>query len=446
METLSLDLAALRSTCAGSVCGPDDTEYDRARQPWNVAVDQWPAAVCVPADARDIAAILAAARAAHLQVAVQGTGHSASTMGHLSEAVLLKTSALTGVTIDPVTRVCRAGAGALWQDVVPAAAEHDLAPIAGSSPDVGVVGYTLGGGIGYLSRQHGLAANHVVAFELITADGELRRVTDGDLFWALRGGGHGLGVVTAIEFELVPMPSVYAGGLMWPIERADEVLSAWRELCADAPDELTSMFRLLQFPPFPEIPAHLRGRSFANVQVCVAGGDGAELIAPLRALGPELDTVAPAGPEALLRLHGDPEGPTPAMVDHALLDALPDAAASTLLEVAGPGSGSPFVSVELRHLGGALRREPENAGALPAIDAEFALHTVGIAMGVEAEQLIEGRNSALHTALTPWIPGRTYTNFAGGKLDATTAFAEPRRLDAVRASVDPEGLFRTPFR
>jgi FAD/FMN-containing dehydrogenase len=447
METLSLDLAALRAACAGSVCGPDETGYDRARRPWNVAVDQWPAAVCVPADARDIATVLEAASRARLQVAVQGTGHAAATLGHLSEAVLLKTHALTGVAIDPATRSCRAGAGALWQDVVPAAAEHGLAPIAGSSPDVGVVGYTLGGGIGYLSRRHGLAANHVTAFELVTATGEQRRVTDGELFWALRGGGHGLGVVTAIEFELVPLPEVVAGGLWWPWERAAEILPAWRALCAGAPDELTTIFRLLQVPPFPESPAHLRGRSLANVQVCLAGAeaDADALLAPLRALAPELDTVVPAGPDALLRLHGDPEGPTPALADHALLGELPDPAVDALLEIAGPGSNSPLTSVELRHLGGALAREPENAGALPAIEAEFALHTVGIAMGVEAETLIAGRNSALHTALTPWIPGRTYTNFAGGRLDATTAFAEPRRLAAVRKAADPGGLFRTPF-
>ena len=238
--------------------------------------------------------------------------------------ILIKTHEMRGVEIDPETRTARAQAGALWMDVTAPAHEHGLAALAGSSPDVGVVGYTLGGGLSWLSRTYGVAANSVTAIEVVTADGQIIR-TDADndpaLFWALRGGGGSFGIVTAIEFTLYPVPEVYAGVMFWPIERAAEVLHAWHDLVPSLPESMTTVGRLLMLPPIPEIPEPLRGRKFVVVEAIHLGDEreGAELLAPLRELAPEMDTVATIPTSALSALHMDPEHPVPGAGDGMLL-------------------------------------------------------------------------------------------------------------------------------
>ena len=448
-----LDLSALRARCAGAVVGPLEDGYEQARQPWNVAVDQRPAAVAFPADAEDVAAVVAAARAAGARVAVQGTGHSADQLPDLSGAVLIRTTAMTGVEIDPDARRARVGAGVLWQDVTPAASEHGLAGVAGSSPDVGVVGYTLGGGIGYLSRKHGLACNHVTAIEVVTADGEHLRVDadhEAELFWALRGGSGRFGVVTALEFGLVDVGSLYAGGMFWPWERSAEVLRRWRDITLDAPAELTTMARILQLPPLPQIPAPLRGRALVNVQGAFLGTaeEGERLLAGLRELGPEIDMFGQMPPAGLMRLHGDPEGPTPGLRESGLLDTLPGAAIDAAVEAAGPGSGSPLLVFELRHLGGALREAPAACGSLASLDGEYLMQTVGVPAGPEAAEAVRARGSRLAAALAPYGSGREYLNFAAHPVEASSAYPGDAigRLDAARAVADPGDLFVTGFR
>ena len=260
-----------------------------------------------------------------------------------------------------------------------------------------MVGYTLGGGIGWLARAYGLACNSVLAVEAVTADGRIVRADadhEHDLFWALRGGGGSFAVVTALEFALYPVAEVYAGALFWPSERAAEVLHAWRELIAAAPDELTSLGRLMQFPPFPQIPESLRGRSFVLVEAAYCGpeADGAELLQPLRELGPEMDTVATIPVDGLSELHMDPPQPVPCAGDGMLLSELPAEAVDALVSVAGAGSGSPLLSVEVRQLGGALADAAATNGALSSIDAGFALYAVGIAGG----RGLEGRRRGPH--------------------------------------------------
>src|SRR3954463_8590893 len=233
----------VRANLAGELVLPGDSNWDEARLAWHLAVDQRPAAVAIPENLHDVIEIVHWAREEGLRVAPQGTGHNAPALGDLGGTVLLKTHRLRGVTIDPVARTARAEAGTTWIEVVEAAAEHGLAALAGSSPDVGVVGYTLGGGLSWLARKHGIGANQVVAVELVTADGELERVdrdNEPDLFWALRGGGGSFSVVTAIEFNLFPYEHVYAGVLWFPVERATEILTAWRAWTDTVPDELTS--------------------------------------------------------------------------------------------------------------------------------------------------------------------------------------------------------------
>ena len=237
-------MPAISAAPATTIVMPGDPGWDDARRAWNLAVDQHPAAVALPASAQDVAEAVRFARSRGLRVAAQGTGHNARPLGSLEDTLLVKLTRMRRVTIDPVARIARAEAGAVWHEVVDAADGHGLAALAGSAPDVGVVGYTIGGGISWLGRSYGLAANNVEAIEVVTAEGRLVRAdacTEPDLFWALRGGGGSFGVVTAIELRLFPVTEVYAGQLWWPAEAASPVLQAWRDLTqSDPPEEFTS--------------------------------------------------------------------------------------------------------------------------------------------------------------------------------------------------------------
>jgi hypothetical protein len=446
-----LDPSELRARVTGDVVNPGDPEWDTARLAWNLAVDQRPAMVALPETSDDVAAVVAYAAQAGLRVAVQGTGHGAGARGgELSDSILLKMERMRRVQIDAAGRTARVEAGVIWSEVAEAAAEHGLATLAGSSPDVGVVGYTLGGGLSWLGRRYGLAASSVVSVEIVTADGELRRIdaeTDADLFWAVRGGGGSFGAVTAIEFALFPLAEVYAGVLLWPIERASEILHAWREWAADMPDDMTTVGRLLQLPPIPDIPEPLRGRSFVAVEAFYLGdeAEGAGLVAPIRALGPEIDTVATIPVAALQHVHMDPEHPVPGLGDGMLLDDLSATSIDALVAAAGPGSGSPFLSVEVRQLGGAIARPAAGGGAVSHLDADFALYAVGIAMSPEQAAAISAHVSLLHEALAPWASETTYLNFAEADIAGDRLFGPyaHHRLRAVKAAYDPADLFRS---
>jgi FAD binding domain/Berberine and berberine like len=429
---------------------PDEEGWDAARAAWNLAHEQRPAMVAAPANADEVAAIVNYAREDGLRVAVQAEGHGAGPLAGIGDdTLLLRTARMTGAEVDVANRRARVNAAAKWMDVGALASPQGLAPLSGSSREVGVVGYTLGGGHGWLSRKWGLACNSVLAAEIVTADGELLRVSDAsepDLFWALRGGGGNFGVVTALEFELYPVPELYAGMLAWPWERSAEVLHAWREWVADLPDEMSTWARVLQLPPLPTIPEVVRGRQLVIVEAAYLGtpGAGIEVLGPLRDLGPELDTFAPVPPAALGQLHMDPEEPVPFAASGQLLDELPAAAIDTLLEQAGPGSGSPLLSVELRVLGGALSEAPLGAGALPSLDHAALLFGVGMVMNAEMGQAVKGRLDAIDAALEPWVAGSKFPNFIDVPIDTRTCYSAENfdRLQVVKARYDPDDLFR----
>ena len=316
-------------------------------------------------------------------------------------------------------------------------------------PDVGVVGYTLGGGLGWLARRYGLAANSVVAVELVTADGRHVRAdadTEPDLFWAIRGGGGSFGIVTAIEFALYPVAEVYAGILFFPFERSAEILNAWRVWTEDTPREVTSAGRLMQFPPIPQVPEPLRGQSFVLVEAAYIGSeeDGAALMQPLRELGPVMDTFAMIPSEDLRHLHMDPTQPVPGVGDGMTLVDLTPETVNALVAVAGPSSGSPLVSLELRQLGGAVADESPEHGAVGAMDAGFALFAVGMAVNPEVTAFVEERVTALKTALGPWAADRGYFNFSDTPLDGQSLYPPEtyRALQWVKAAYDPAELFR----
>jgi FAD/FMN-containing dehydrogenase len=450
IQTSPSSVDALRRRLRGTVIEPGGTGWDAATLAYNTTVTQEPALVALPENADDVGAIVRFARENGLQVAPQRAGHNAEPLGSLDDVILLRTDRLQGASIDPERRTARVAGGAKWGDVVPRASELGLAALHGSTPDVSVAGYSLGGGIGWYARKLGLAANSVRAIELVTADGELRRVdheSEPDLFWALRGGGGSFGVVTALEIELFPIAEVYAGVLFFPWERSADVLHAWNEWRSDVPEEVTSVGRILQFPPLPEVPDELRGKQFAVVEAVALGNEalGAEILEPLRALGPALDTFAMVPPVGIAELHMDPPEPVPYTADGMMLRELPPAAIDAVVAATGPESGSSLVSFEIRHLGGALFRSDERHGALDTFDAEFLTDAVGVVLDDDSYRASRADIDAVREALAPYDAGRRYLNFTEEPTDVSS-FYRPEafaRLQAVKAAVDPQDVFRS---
>ena len=450
MTTMQTESAAraLRRRLKGAVLEPGAQGWDAATQAYNLTCVQAPALTVVPSDVRDVIEVVDFARENGLQVAPQRTGHNAEPLGALDDVILLKTDALQGVEIDAERRSARVRSGAKWGDVVPAASELGLAALHGSTPDVSVTGYALGGGVGWYARKLGLATNSVTAIELVTADGGFRRVdleNEAELFWALRGGGGSFGVVTALELELFAIPEVYAGVLFFPWERSDEVLHAWNAWTPTLPDEVTSVGRILQLPPLPEIPEPLRGGKFAVIEAVVIGDEamGAELVAPLRALAPTVDTFATVPPVGIAELHMDPPEPLPYVGSGQMLGSLPDSAIDAFVAAAGPTSGSSLVSAEIRHLGGALRRSAPHHGALSTLDAGFITFGVGLALDEASYAAGRDRLDVVGQAMAPYTNGKQYLNFTESHTDPARFYRDDayRRLREVKAAVDPDEVF-----
>jgi hypothetical protein len=295
-----------------------------------------------------------------------------------------------------------------------------------------------------------LAANSILAADVITADGRFihtDREQEPDLFWAIRGGGGSFGIVTALEFALYPVREVYAGVLLWPVERAGEILHTWRDWTDGVPDEVTSIGRLRKMPQIPEVPESLQGRSFVMVEAVYVGAetDGIELLRPLRALGPEIDTFATVPMTGLGPLHMDAQQPMPRIGGGCLLAEFPGAAADALITAARPGSGSPLGSVEVRHLGGALASQVPDHGALASLDAGFALYAFGMTRTPEIVAGIERHIDLVMEALAPWDAGTNYLNFVEHRVDVSNLYHPETlgRLRRVKGHYDPEDLIRS---
>ena len=448
MTTAQLNEVSRLRDRVGRVVTPVDSGWDAARIAFNLTLDQHPTLIAYPSSAAEVAEVVRFAKERELRVAPQRTGHNAGPLGSLERTILLKTDDLGGVEIDASARRARVGGGMKWEHVVPQASEMGLAALHGSTPDVSIAGYSLGGGLGWYGRKHGLATNSITALEIVTADGELRRVDhdhESDLFWALRGGGGNFGVVTALEFDLYEVPELYAGVMFFPFERASEVLHAWHELTPSLPDEMTSLGRVLQFPPLPEVPEPMRGQSFVVVEGFFLGSeaDGRDLLAPVRELGPAMDTFAMTPPVGISETHMDPPDPSPYVSDTQILDNLTPGAIDDIVAVVGPGTGSPLESVELRHTGGALGRAEEHHGALAKLEGSYVMFGVAMAMDAPMAAAAEAYLERLTDALRGYEVGQ-YANFVERPLDARGFYPADTytRLQRIKGEYDPDGLFR----
>jgi hypothetical protein len=439
-------LEDLAERLTGDLHLPGTDGYVRLGTPWNVAVPSRPLAVAAVADAADVVAVVRWAGEHGVQVAVRATGHGAA--DELDDTLLVHTGRLDELTISP-DGLARAGAGVHWDRVREAAGPHGLAPLAGSAPGVGVVGFLTGGGMGPLARTYGVSSDLVRAFELVTGDGALRRVTadtEPALFWGLKGGKGALGIVTAVEFDLVPLPALLGGALFFDGADADRVLRTWATWCPGLPREATTSLAILRMPPVPGVPEPLAGRTTVAVRFAWTGDPeaGEAALAPIRAVAPVVfGMVGVLPPSAMGVIHSDPVDPMPTSERATMLSGLPPEAVDALLAVAGPDAACPQIVVELRQLGGAVAERGPEEGSLCGRDTACTLLTIGIAAGPATEAT---RTSAagVAAALAPWATGRQLPNFAPSTEPEQALAVYDRdvlgRLGALVATVDPEGV------
>ncbi len=434
---------------AGRVATPSDPDWDEARAAWNLAADQNPEAVALVEGAEDVAKTIRFAAQNDLEVAGQGTGHGAFGLADsLEGTILLKTERMRGIEVDPETQTARIEAGVLVAELSSAAQAHGLCSMPGSSPDVGVTGYTLGGGLSWLGRKYGFACNRVQAIELVTADGEARTVdaeNEADLFWALRGGGGGYAIVTALHLRLIPIAEIYAGALVFPAELGTEAVRAYRDWAAGVSDDVTSVVRFVTPPPIPDVPEPIRGRPLLTIDgACVGSQEaGEEIVAPLRELGETImDTWTQMPVEGLCRIHMDPENPVPGLGEGLTIRALPDEAIDAFASVAGPGSGSPMLLSELRHIGGALGRPDPNGGALTHLETDYVMYSVGMPMTPELGEAIPQHLKKIEQTMQPWAGEGSYYNFTERPCDADAILPADvcAQLAETKRKWDPDGM------
>ena len=440
----------------GAVITGGDPAYDEARAVWNGTVDRRPRLIARCTGTADVAAAVRFARDRVLEIAVRGGGHNVAGTAVCDDGIVIDLSAMRTVSVDPVERIANVQGGALWGDVDHETQAHGLATTGGIVGHTGVGGLSLGGGIGWLMRKHGLTVDNLVEAEVVTAAGEVVRAsaTDHpDLFWALRGGGGNFGVVSSFRFALHPVgPTVVAGPVFWAAEDTREVLRFYRDLVADAPDELGNVIRLGTIPPLPVVDANLHFRPAIAVGSCYAGPveDGERAVEPLRRFGaPLVDLIGPSP-------YVDHQSGLDDTVPHGwhyywkatdltdLSDDVIDTVATHAYRATSPRSYAAMF-----HLGGAVARSAPDATAYRGRGAEHNIvidaawlpdqdDTVGTADRAWARAFLD--------ALEPHRAG-VYVNFLDADDDPSRVHdaygdATYRRLAEVKARYDPENVFR----
>ncbi|WEG08829.1 FAD-binding oxidoreductase [Microbacterium horticulturae] len=440
-------VARLREVLRERLFTAGDEGYDAARLPWNLVTDQRPYAVAVPRTADEVATVVQAAAASGLRIAPQATGHGAGPLRgtDLGDTIVVSLREMRDVAVDPGARTATLQGGAVWHDVLAAATPHGLTAAHGSAGDVSVVGYALGGGVSFYGRTHGLAVNGVRRARVVVADGSIVTASadeNPELFWALRGGAGAFGVVVELTIDLLPYSDVFAGLMLWDGSRAADVARAWVTWTATAPETTTTSLRIMHFPPLPELPPFVSGRSVVAIDGAVLEGDAAaaEILAPLRALEPEMDTFGRIPAAALTAVHMDPPEPSAAVSEHAMLTALDDAFVDAFVTAAF--AARPMIS-EIRHCGGAFARPAADAGAVSALEGDYLLSALTIVPVPPAVPGGLAACGAVVDAVRPWRgPGVALTFVDLPDRDVTAGFgAGAARLAALRRERDPEGIF-----
>jgi FAD/FMN-containing dehydrogenase len=446
-------LADLARHFSGDLIGPGDPQYDAARRIWNGAIDRRPALVARCTGVADVQAAVRFARERELLVAVRGGGHNVAGTATCDGGVVIDLSPMKGMWVDPAARTARAQAGLLWGEFDRETQAFGLAAPGGIITHTGIAGLTLGGGLGWLMRRHGLSADNLRSADVVTADGEFLRASaaeHADLFWGLRGGGGNFGVVTSFEYHLHPVgPVVLAGVILHPAAKAREVLGFYRDYVASAPDELTTIVVLRLAPPAPFLPPWVHGQPVVVVGACYAGpvDEGERAVAGLRRFGePLVDVIRPTA-------YASHQALFDATAPHGLgyywkseyVPSLSDALIDTLAEHAWRVP-TPESYTIIFHLGGAIGREHPEASAF---EDRRAAHAVNI----DAVWSEPARASACITwtrelweAVRPYSTGRIYVNFLGeeGQDRVRAAYGEAKyaRLQALKRKYDPTNFFR----
>ncbi|SDD10842.1 FAD/FMN-containing dehydrogenase [Sanguibacter gelidistatuariae] len=444
------DVHALADAVTGPVTVPGDPGYADDALAFNLAVQHSPDVVLGATDADDVAAGVRWAAGLGLPVAVQATGHGASDA--IDGGLLICTRRMQDVVVDPVARTAHVGAGVKWRDVLAASVPLGLIGLNGSSTDVGVVGYTLGGGLPVLGRAFGFAADHVHSFEVVTPDGEARHVdaeTHPELFSALRGGTGSFAIVTSMVCGLLPLAELYGGGIMFPGADAAAVLSAFGDWWPTLPETAAPSIALLRLPDLEFVPEPLRGQFVVHLRFAFIGGasEGEALLAPMRQVStPLMDAVGPMNYRDIDMVHMDPVNPTPFEDGGVLLRHFDEAAQEALLELAGAQVESPLLMVELRPLGGRLVGPPAGADSVSGRDAAFSLIAIGLMAGPVAAVVPAAIHDLLQ-AMEPYATGGTMVNFHGRPGDAADRARawSPEiyaRLSAAKTSYDPTNMLR----
>jgi FAD/FMN-containing dehydrogenase len=446
-------IGELTASLRGDLVRPGDAEYDEARAVWNGSHDKRPAFIVRCAGTADVITAVEFACSQGLEVAVRGGGHSIAGFSTTDGGIVIDLSHMRTVTVDPVHRRAVAQGGATWAEFDHETQAFGLAVTGGLVSSTGLGGFTLGGGIGWLLRRHGLACDSLVAADVVTADGRLLHASadeNAELFWALRGGGGNFGVVTSLEYELHQVgPTVMGGLLFFPAESARDVLTGWRNLTASMPDELTSLVNLTTAPPVPFLPESVHGLPVVVVAALHCGTmEAAEkAVAPLRSLAePILDHLGPV-PYVGMQQALDPLwGPgAHNYFTSAILDQLPDAAIDELLRrwATKPTSQS---ELHVHHAGGAMARVPQAATAFAHRDAEFILNVIARAPESAGFKGHSDWARATRRAMAGYGPDTMYVNFTGdAEQDEVRASYPPdtyTRLVAVKRAYDPTNMFR----
>ena len=446
-----LDLTELRGRVSGPVFTPEDEGFAEEVACFNLAIRHSPDLVVGAGSTDDIREAVLFAAANGLKVSVQAAGHTLST---ITSGLLVTTKRMDEVEIDPAAGTVTVGAGVQWQAVIEAAAGHGLAPVAGSSPLVSVVGYLTGGGLGPLVRSHGVSSDYLLEATVVSGDGEVLRASadeNQELLWALRGGKYGLGIVAGATVRLAELENIYAGSLFYAEDDIEAALRGWIDWTAGADERVSTSAAIIQFPPFDFVPEPLRGRRLLNLRFVFPGDaeDGEALAAPLRSLAPvHLDALGEIPAAAIATVHNDPTDPSPSWVRGGMLDSADQELASVLLSHVGAGTVNPFVVCEMRHLGAAAARDVDGGSAVGGREASFILSVVGLDPG-QFETGMPAAFGSLVGDAGRWISEETNINFLG-KPDSEEHLASAwpagirTHLAEVRARYDPEGIFAAP--